>query len=82
VAMSQLRGCNIPSKMKNRYVLAIATGRQVKLYSLNNFTLVVHETGLLYELSHSMNIDQLKFVDKNKLVIVGDTGHLMIVEFG
>jgi hypothetical protein len=33
-------------------------------------------------LAHASNVEKVKFVGNNKLIAVGDNGHLMIVEFG
>ena len=82
LAMSQLKGASLPSKIKNRYMLAIGLVNTVVLKSVNNFTLEIFDTGIHYELRHTLRLEKLKFVDQSKLIMIGDTGCLQVAEFG
>lgn len=49
---------------------------------MNNFTLDIHDTGIIYELNQAINIEKIKLVENNKIVVVGDTANVMVIEFG
>lgn len=68
--------------MKNKYIIAVGCSNEVKLFCLNSFTLQTYQAGIKYTLRHSLQVEQIKFVQNNKLLIASDTGLLQLVELG
>ena len=52
------------------------------MYSMNNFTLEALNTGIKYKVKHCINVEKVKFVDCNKLVMIGNSGVVEVVEIG
>ena len=82
MSVCQLQACNIPAKIRNKYTLAVSVNQEVLIYSLNNFTLETFNTGIKYKLNYCLHIEKIKFADQNKLVMIGNTGTVQVVEIG
>jgi G3E family GTPase len=81
IAVGQLKGLAVPMILKRQYVLAIAFGNRVELASLNSFSLDHDIANIRYYLDDALHIQTIKFMDQNKMIIVGDTGSLMVVNY-
>lgn len=80
--MGELKTQYLPSKFKNRYIVAVGSLDSVTLYCLNNFTLQTYTTGVTYKIRHSIQVQNIKFFEESKIVIGSNTGMIEMIEFG
>ena len=62
--------------------MAIGCNNRVSLFCLNSYTLESLDIGVSFEMRRTIRVEQLLFAEQKKLLMLGDSAMLEIVEFG